>query len=334
MRLRPFLTSTSTAVLLALFVGACHNAPDESVIARDAAPAAPPASGSTAATPDAASAQAAGDAGMSVARAFCADAYAADNPRLEKVCATADLFFPEGIAKRAGIGCGDDFDAALSHGRVSFDHDAAAHCLEMLRSGPAARKSEADTIFGRFPCDRVLLGLQAEGQPCSFSIECKDGLACEGYSVTNDGVCKKPPKAGAACVGQRFSTILNEATAEVHHPACSGDAWCDGKTCQAHVAAGKPCPGPLACGAGTSCVVGRCGPLGGEGAPCTTASDCVFNSWCNKSADGGTGACAAKRAAGAECTAADACKGRCDFPKSGGNDASKIGHCSEVCGSG
>ena len=320
--------------LIAPVASAGHHAPDENVVAHDAGPVPSTAAASSAGEGGANSAASGGDGGASEMHAFCSDIYAADNPRLEKVCATVDLFLPEGMAKRAGQVCGGDFDTALSRGRASFDRDAAAHCVQMLQSGPMMRTSEADTIFSHFPCDRVLLGLEGEGQPCRFSIECKEGLACEGYSVMEDGTCRKPPKVGAACIGQRYTTILNEAAAEMHHPACSGDAWCDGKTCQPRVAAGKPCAGPLACGGGLSCVVGRCGKLGDEGAPCTTASDCVFNSWCDKSSDAGVGTCAKKRASGAECTAPEACKGRCDFPKDGSTQARKVGHCAEVCGSG
>lgn len=323
---------------LAVVVSACRSAPEE--VVHDAGPTAPVATAPAASSAQTAAAApipdgGAGDGGLSEeTHAFCTDSYSADNPRLEKVCSPTDLFLPEGMTRRAAKICGEDFDEALSRGRASFDHDAAAHCLQMLQSGPMTRTSEADTFFAHFPCDRVLIGLAGEGQACRFSVECKDGLACEGYSVGVDGTCRKPPKVGAACTGQRFSSILNEAVAEKHHPACTGDAWCDGKTCQPHVASGKPCPGPLACGGGQSCVVGRCGKLGGAGAPCTTPSDCTLNSWCDHSADAGIGVCADKLPAGAVCRVPEACKGRCDFPKEGEEAARKIGHCAEVCGSG
>ena len=45
-------------------------------------------------------------------------------------------------------------------------------------------------MFAHFPCDRILVGTQAEGQACLFSIECKEGLACEGYAIGAEGVCK------------------------------------------------------------------------------------------------------------------------------------------------
>jgi hypothetical protein len=47
-----------------------------------------------------------------------------------------------------------------------------------------------------------------------------------------------------------------------------------------------------------------------------------------------TGKCAPKKSDGQECTAADACKGRCDRPKGRDGKPSGPGKCSAVCGSG
>ena len=69
---------------------------------------------------------------------------------------------------------------------------SASRCSSRSSSRRRARPTRCSQ---HFPCDRVLLGLQAEGQPCRFSIECKDGLACVGYEIGVDGTCKKPPAA-------------------------------------------------------------------------------------------------------------------------------------------
>ena len=82
----------------------------------------------------------------------------------------------------------------------------------------------------------VVRGTQQAGQPCRFSVECKNGLACVGYRPGVDGTCKKPAAPKEACTSQPYGSILNEAAARVHlHPACVPGAYCDGTTCQPRV---------------------------------------------------------------------------------------------------
>jgi hypothetical protein len=178
----------------------------------------------------------------------------------------------------------------------------------------------------------VLVGLQPEGQPCRFSVECKDGLACVGYKVGVDGTCKKPPAAKEACTLQPYGSLVNVAASAMHHPACAAGAYCDGTTCQPRVQPGKPCGKSEACVTGLSCVTGKCGLRPAAGAACASASDCAYGLWCDRAGDAGTGKCATRHAAGQDCTTRDACKGRCDLPAKGGS--SQPGKCVAVCGSG
>jgi hypothetical protein len=202
----------------------------------------------------------------------------------------------------------------------------------MLRQKQLTQSSDTDSLFLHFPCDRVILGTQPEGQPCRFSIECKDGLACVGYAIGRDGACSKPPKPGEACTPQPFGTVLTDAAAALHHPACAPGAYCDGRTCQARAGAGKACGKSEVCAPGLSCVGGKCGPRGAVGAVCAVSSDCAFGLWCDRATGGGK--CAAKQADGQACTAQDACKGRCDLPKGADGKVSGPGKCAAVCGSG
>jgi hypothetical protein len=162
---------------VAALVGACHGAPAEQVSTHDAAAL----DASSPQVPDAARVEGspgAADAGASPQREFCNDVFSADVDRLREKCAPEDLKMSQAIARAAANLCFSDLASALDRSRASFDADAARRCVEMLRSKQLERASESDTVFQHFPCDRVLLGMQAEGQPCRFSIECKDGLAC------------------------------------------------------------------------------------------------------------------------------------------------------------
>lgn len=333
MRSEP-LTCAAAAALLALLVGACHGSPDEKVTPADAGTSVLAASGTPIADAGPRVYPILSDAGRPDLRAFCNDVYSADDQRLAAKCNSKDLNVNKGMARAAANLCADDMNSAVLHARASFDADAAKHCVDMLRSTPIERKSEDDTLFGHYPCDVVLVGSQPEGQPCRFSVECKEGLACEGYSIGVDGVCKKPPKLGEACIIQRFGNILNVAAVEPHHPACAAGLWCDGQKCQKRVAAGGSCGGAASCAGGLSCVMGKCASPAALGANCNVTADCAFGTWCDHTKGGGTGVCAAQRAAGELCVSPEACKGRCDMSSPVDAGPVRFGHCADVCSSG
>jgi hypothetical protein len=330
------LSSVLVSSTLALFVAACHGPTPE--------PTKPDGSASTLSAAGSPIVDAAGlvppplpppsDAGRADLRQFCTDVYSADDERMAKKCTAADFRVSQGMARLATNYCADDLNSAVLHARASFDADAAKHCVEMLRAAPMDRKSEADTLFGHYPCDVVLQGSQPEGKPCRFSVECKEGLACEGYAIGVDGVCKKPPKVGEACIIQRFGNIYPVPAIDPHHPACAAGAWCDTSSaakCQPRVAAGKACATSAACVSGLSCVQGKCGTPGAIGAACTTSDDCAYGTWCDHASGS---VCAAKRDAGAPCTVVEACKGRCDMKKAVDAGGVLTGNCMDVCSSG
>ncbi|HEY8039277.1 MAG TPA: hypothetical protein VIF15_05760 [Polyangiaceae bacterium] len=323
-----------TAAALAV---ACHHTPEETTAPADAAAAADVAILEAAAPVGASSSDEPAvdvDAGRAALRDFCNDVYSADLDRLKDKCAPADLKTMEAMSRAAARLCLHDLVVAIGRHRADVDEDAAKRCVEMLRKSPLTQSSEVDTLFQHFPCDRVLLGMQPEGQACRFSIECKDGLACVGYNIGGDGTCKKPPKAKEACTLQPYGTMLNEAAAALHHPACAAGAYCDGATCQLRAAAGKGCNGAASCQAGLSCVTGKCGARAPAGGTCAQGSDCAFGLWCDRAGDAGPGKCAARHAEGAACTSPDECRGRCDIPKSTDGHPAGPGKCLPVCGSG
>jgi hypothetical protein len=274
------------------------------------------------------------DAGHGPNEQLCDDVYGADLARMHDRCSSADLNLSQTMARMASKLCAHDLQVGIERSRATVDRDAAGKCTEMLREKALAQTSEVDTVFGHFPCDRILVGTQAEGQACLFSIECKDGLACVGYKIGEDGKCQKPPKAKEACTGQAFGTVINDAAAVLHHPACAKGAFCDGTTCQPRVAAGKACDRSDSCAEGLACVQSKCGTRGAAASACTVATDCAFGLWCDRGADAGSGKCAGKGLDGQSCSSEDACKGRCDMPKGKDGKPHPPGKCAAVCGSG
>jgi hypothetical protein len=328
------LFAASLFASAAVLVGACHGPPDEKLTAHDGGGSAISASGTPIVDAAVPPLPPPPDAGRADLRAFCNDAYGADDARMAQKCTVKDMGVQRGLARAAANLCADDMNSAVLHARASFDADAASHCIAMLRSTPLERTSDTDTLFAHYPCDGVLVGSQPEGQPCRFSVECKEGLACEGYAIGVDGVCKAPPKAGEACIIQRFGNILNVAAIGNHHPACAPGLWCDGSKCQPLAAAGKACGSTASCAGGLACVGGKCARPGGEGAACNTSAECAFGSFCDHGPGSTRPTCTAKRAAGAPCTSTEACKGRCDMTDAIDAGAFRIGKCAEVCGSG
>jgi hypothetical protein len=317
------------ALLLAVF--ACHRAPEELVVARDAAASTSPALPQTGDAAPAASAPAESGTRAEL-RDFCADAFGADREHLRNVCSAADLSVSQAVVRAAGNLCTADLTSALSRGRATFDAEAGHRCVEMLRAKPMTRTSEVDTFFSHSPCDRVVVGTQASGGPCRFSVECQDGLACVGYRPGIDGSCKKPPRAGDSCSVQAYATILNAPAAALHHPGCAPGAWCDATTCRERAPAGKACSTSDACAEGLVCSRGRCSAPGRARGACDKNEDCAFGLWCDRTLGGGQ--CAEKRAEGQSCSTPEACKGRCDVPAGRDGGSTSSGSCVAVCGSG
>jgi len=334
---RLFALAVTAAAVVA--VAACHHEPPEPVQVDAASPSPTPPSASTspetASSADASESVDAGEAdggAKAALHAFCSAAFSADEDRMRGKCSAVDFKLTESMGRAAAGVCANDLAIALGRSRATFDADVGRKCVDMLHQRQLAQSSETDTLYQHVPCDRVLTGLQAEGQACRFSVECKDGLACVGYKVGVDGTCKKPPAAREACTLQPYGSLVNVAASALHHPACAAGAYCDGTTCQPRVPSGKACTKSESCTPGLSCVMGKCGARPGAGTACVASGDCAFGLWCERGTDGGAGKCAAKRADGQDCVSDAACKGHCDPPKK--PDGHTPGKCVAVCGSG
>jgi len=333
--MRPRIFVIAFAAVASTVIAACHSAPAE-LVQLDAAPPSPPvpsasssSSDDTTDLPDAGEA----DGGVKAAlHAFCSGAFSADEERMRGKCSAPDFTLTQSMGRAAAGVCANDLAIALGRSRATFDADAGRKCVEMLHQKQLAQSSETDMIYSHVPCDRVLVGSQPEGQPCRFSVECRDGLACVGYKIGVDGTCKKPPAAKEACTLQPYGSLVNVAASAMHHPACAAGSFCDGTTCQPRVSPGKACSKSEACATGLSCVMGKCGLRPGTGTACVAAGDCAFGLWCDRGGAGAAGKCAAKRADGQDCTSNDACKGHCELPVK--PDGHTPGKCAAVCSSG
>ena len=232
-----------------------------------------------------------------------------------------------------------------SNGWRTFDPGAANGCLGYLASRgcnvtPTSALRIAEQKAG---CDRVVVGLQAEGKGCDSSADCKVGLFCPPIKDTGSSTCAHPAAATEACLG----TL---PPFEVDHPPCQPGLFCsllgqnpDGcptppcldYRCVPFYDEGEACTG-LECGppatTGLYCLDGFCRKNGPSpaGGPCRVTEACGDGLFCDP--DQNLGTCVPRKTAGQPCrNSADPelgleCKGICR----GGGQGSGV--CASFCG--
>ncbi|MFP2908803.1 hypothetical protein ACLESD_27885 [Pyxidicoccus sp. 3LFB2] len=240
------------------------------------------------------------------------------------------------------LGLGTRYDAALESGRLRYDEDAAADCLEALRDGachvPAL--SEAAYRLG-IEYDPACQVLQAEGsqESCQLHLECGANSYCdyssssdcegtckprfkEGESATSRDqcapglvvgvrgyVCERPAREGEICFAQDGGTTR----------ACLPGLWCDANgsgKCLSRGSEGKACGGQAnpPCGESFVCKEGRCARRLREGAACTAppsdsiliTNECQTEFFCDGDAHA-PGTCRVRLGEGGACRGFFAC---------------------------
>ncbi|WP_437588087.1 hypothetical protein [Sorangium sp. So ce1000] len=154
-------------------------------------------------------------------------------------------------------------------------------------------------------CEGIVRGALDEGARCRSSLECAEGLRCDGAGPTDAGTCRAPRLAGPCGLSVDALVALTRQTRYAEaHPECRGH--CAGRACADDVPLGGRCEAHAACGRGRRCVDGRCS----EAAPPPVGAACL------------AGLCAA----GARCV-----DGRCAAPKAEGEACSRDGECRAAC---
>lgn len=203
---------------------------------------------------------------------------------------------------------------AISFHAVTLEPGAVDRCAADLATrydgcdwvGPASMSLPAS-------CEGLVHGVLASGTRCRSSLECADGLRCQGVGPTDAGVCARPAPEGAPCdtaVDPLASYALQNPWLDHERPECAGA--CVRHRCQAPVAIGGACESDGQCGAGNRCSAGACaaGPLAPVGGPCTSAA-CADGARCV------AGMCLTPKAEGAACSADAECRGACVAGKCG-----------------
>lgn len=170
-------------------------------------------------------------------------------------------------------------------------------------------------------CDSVIKGLLTSAAVCRSSLECADGLACQGLSATQVGRCLPPKPAGVVCGGtvDTLAAMTLQHRSGERHPECAG--VCARPMCVEAPPIGGACKSNAECGANRTCAGGKCSdrPLPGAGQPCA-AGECARGVRCVRDT------CVAPRAEGEACELDAECRGACDRP-----EGATAGKCGKRC---
>jgi hypothetical protein len=321
--MRSILTCSSLTVVMILLVGACS---------RSEAPPAPSASASAPAPSASAAAPASVERGSEelrpvypvdagppdpVAQGFCEAIYMIPEKRKAECCGGAPSAAAAGVVDL----CVRTLSYALAHKAVILTPRQVSACITDLTRATSNGCDWAVPNNIELPpsCDGVIQGTLPEKAPCRSSLECADGLRCQGLSTIDLGTCGSPREDRYPCnlAIDTLAAHTRQARVDERHPECAG--YCARGRCAEALADGAACATDLQCGRGR-CDAGKCthAPLPSAGEPCAGA--CAFGARCVK------GTCAAPKAEGEGCEVNEECRGVCVR-----GDGGAAGKCEKLC---
>jgi hypothetical protein len=193
--------------------------------------------------------------------------------------------------------CTTTLAESLSRARSVLDADAVADCAEssttLLRG--------CDWVGPLQPalpqaCMQLISGRMQAGAACRSSLECRDGLYCQGMSPFNAGICAAPAPVGARCeLPADQLAAYARAEGDPRHPSCAG--ICLRGRCLARLADGGACSSSAQCADARHCIAGQCrdAPLFASGSDCASSAECSSGNLCIDAR------CTAPKPGGASC---------------------------------
>lgn len=282
------------------------------------------------------------DAGAVLAKAgsgtaFCDATLGAMVSATDGCCSSADrasTYYKQlvGAYQSAQKACGAGLEAGIASGRVTYDAASANACTASFTAalGSACGKDLffALDLLASPSCRGAFGGLAEKGATCNADVECADGLTCAGNSSSSVGTCTEAAAIGGPCGSPKGAVSLQFGA----HRACVVGSDCRGGVCTA-ARKGFECDLDRDCADGRLCVLGKCATARGPaGATCEVRDDCELGAYCDRSADAGTGTCAARKSQSASCVVNFAggpqCHGRCLAGDAGSAGAT----CASFCG--
>ncbi|XXX75035.1 hypothetical protein WMF30_46015 [Sorangium sp. So ce134] len=229
-----------------------------------------------------------------------------------------------GAGFHAGAECARGLSFALRARAVALSIDEVGRCVEAMERSLAGCDWVSPLAAPVPPaCEGIVRGALGEGARCRSSLECADGLRCDGAGPTDAGICSAPRAAGPCGLSvDALAAVTRQTRYAEAHPECRGR--CAGRACADGVPLGGRCEVHADCGRGRRCVDARCSeaPLPPAGAAC-------LGRLCAPGARCVDGRCAAPKAEGEACARDSECRAACVRP--GGRAGGAGGVCGMRC---
>jgi len=250
---------------------------------------------------------------------------------LDTCCSAADqedsLFLPPycQFGPEDPNDCVETFSKLNSEGGIHFDGTWGESCLSAIAGTIPAPPAGCDGLHkGDYlrtghgnpselrisSCRKTLAGARAQGDACSYEVECPDGLRCAENPVGSDPeyTCQSLAPYGGSCISDADCALGDY---------CTG---LDFRTCGPLGGTGASCIYVSDCLDGYTCAGGECEFIRGVGESCAGSMGlCDFGLVC----DFTTERCTYPNSAGMACDYDFQCEGRCD---------TSVGQCVDVCG--
>ncbi|WP_437276989.1 hypothetical protein WME90_37950 [Sorangium sp. So ce375] len=223
----------------------------------------------------------------------------------------------------AAAECARALSLAVRTRAVTLSNDDVGRCVEAMERSVDGCDWVSPLAAPVPPaCEGIVRGALGEGARCRSSLECADGLRCDGAGPTDAGTCRAPRAAGPCGLSvDVLAAVTRQTRYDEAHPECRGH--CAGRACADDVPLGGRCEADAACGRGRRCVDARCSeaalpPAGAAclGGHCAPGARCV------------DGRCAAPKAEGEACARDGECRAAC---VRGGRAGASSGVCGMRC---
>ncbi|WP_437732287.1 hypothetical protein [Sorangium sp. So ce1335] len=224
----------------------------------------------------------------------------------------------------AAAECARALSSAARAKAVTLAPEDVARCVEAMERSLEGCDWVAPIAAPVPPaCEGIVRGALPEGARCRSSLECVDGLRCDGAGPTDAGICRVPRATGPCGLSvDALAAVTRQTRHADAHPECRGH--CAGRACADDVPLGGRCEAHAACGRGRRCIDGRC-----SDAPLPPAGAACLGGLCAPGARCADGRCAALKAEGEACTRDGECRAACVRP---GGRAAAPGGAAGVCG--
>ena len=216
--------------------------------------------------------------------------------------------FPSEAACEQAVFSKLQFQADVASGKVRYDGEAAARCLDGYETAGCNISDRAKDDALVQICDSAFQGTVPDGGACLIANDCVSHScnteACAG-AMCCAGTCQPKLAVGSDC-------RMNGAVCDTGS-FCRYDPATTKAACKLTVPEGQPCDVQDSCAPGTTCLVDRavvgstgiCGKAPAEGQPCPAGICDSPLDYCD--ATGKT--CVRRLAVGVACTAATPCVG-------------------------